>query len=308
VGVQNAHQVRGRDQWRDLVRAGALDLTQAFAQLRFDVLQPEGFVDLGFDSRRDDLAPATQPLGCESHAPIRRPLLQPFEVLSRPGCKEQADAEAARVSQIDRHLAGGDYLGWAGEPFDLRDQSQVRNELAAAAEVAGSNRADQAGHGTPQCFGSREGQFVGAMQVAGAQCGLADLQAFEDLALHRGSEPLHLLEPVLARRGLESSEVGNAEFLVEDVDLLRLQPGDREHVEHAFRYVPAQFFQQRMGAGVVQLGHDVGNRLANSGELAKPVLRDDAVEGFDERRERVRGAQVGFGTEVIVAGERRAAA
>ena len=152
------------------------------------------------------------------------------------------------------------------------------------------------------------GQLVGAVQVAGAQCGFADLQAFEDLALHRRSEPLDLLEPVLARRGLESSEVGNAEFLVEDVDLLRLQPGNREHVEHAFRDVPAQLFQQRVGAGAVQFGHDVGNRLANSGELAKPVLGDNAVERLDERRERIRGAQVGFGAEIIVAGERCAAA
>ena len=39
VGVQNAAQIRGRDERRDLVRRGALDLVQAFAQLRFDVLQ-----------------------------------------------------------------------------------------------------------------------------------------------------------------------------------------------------------------------------------------------------------------------------
>src|SRR4051794_21136960 len=128
-------------------------------------------------------------------------------------------------SQIDRHLAGGNSLGWAGEPFDLRDHSQVRNEFAAAAEVAGGDGADQAGQRTLQRFGSREGQLVGAVQVAGAQCGFADLQAFEDLALHRGSQPLDLLEAVFARCGLERREVGNAELLVEDVDLLRLQPG-----------------------------------------------------------------------------------
>src|SRR5207248_6402283 len=130
---------------------------------------PERAVDLGFVSSRNDLPPARQPLGCETHAPIRRPLLQSFEVLCRPGCKEQADAEAARVSEIDRHLAGGEYLRWAGEPFDLRDQSQVRNDLAAAAEVASGDCADQAEHGTPQRFGSRKGPLVGPVQVAGAQ-------------------------------------------------------------------------------------------------------------------------------------------
>jgi hypothetical protein len=90
---------------------------------------------------------------------------------------------------------------------------------------------------------------------------------------------------------------------VEDVDLFRLQAGNREHVEHAIRDVPAQLFQQRVCAGVVQFGYDGGNRLANSGKLAKPVLGDNAVERFDERREGVRSAQVGFGAEVIVAGE-----
>jgi hypothetical protein len=123
-----------------------------------------------------------------------------FEVLIRPGCKEETDTEAARVGQIDRHLAGGDYFGWASEPFDLRDQSQGRNELATAAEVAGGDGANQAGHGTPQRFGSREGQLVGAVQVACAQRGFADLQAFEDLALHRPSEPLDFLEPVPGAR------------------------------------------------------------------------------------------------------------
>jgi hypothetical protein len=64
--------------------------------------------------------------------------------------------------------------------------------------------------------------------------------------------------------------------------------------EDAFRDVPAQLFQQRVCAGVVQLGHDVGDRLANPGELAKSVLGDNAVERLDQRRERVRGAQVGL--------------
>jgi hypothetical protein len=40
----------------------------------------------------------------------------------------------------------------------------------------------------------------------------------------------------------------------------------------------------------------------------KPVLGDNAVERLDERRQGVRCAQVGFGAEVIVAGERCAPA
>ena len=61
-----------------------------------------------------------------------------------------------------------------GEPFDFRDKSQVRNELTAAAEVASGDRADQAGHGTLQRFGSRAGQLVGAVQMASAACVFAE--------------------------------------------------------------------------------------------------------------------------------------
>jgi len=68
----------------------------------------------------------------------------------------------------------------ASEPFDLGDDSQVRNELAAAAKVPGGDGADQAGHGPLQRCGSRAGQLVGAVQVASALHGFTDLQAFED--------------------------------------------------------------------------------------------------------------------------------
>jgi hypothetical protein len=58
----------------------------------------------------------------------------------------------------------------------------------------------------------------------------------------------------------------------------------------------------------VQLGDDVGDRLADARQLAQPVLGDDAVERLDQGGERVRGALVGFRAEIIVAGERGAPA
>ena len=58
----------------------------------------------------------------------------------------------------------------------------------------------------------------------------------------------------------------------------------------------------------MQLGDDVGDRLADPGKLAQPVLGDYAVERLDKRQERVRGALIGFRAEVIVADERCAPA
>src|SRR4051794_35000500 len=59
-----------------------------------------------------------------------------------------------------------------------------------------------------------------------------------------------------------------------------------------------------VAAGVVQFGHYISDRLTDPGKLTKPVLGDNAVERFDKRRKRVCGALVGFGAEIIVAGER----
>ena len=95
---------------------------------------------------------------------------------------------------------------------------------------------------------------------------------------------------------------------MEDVDLVRLEPGNREHVEHAVGDVPAQLVQQRMGAGACNLVTMSAIVSPIPGSSAQPVLGDDAVERLDQRRERVRRALVGFRAEVIVAGERGAPA
>lgn len=159
-----------------------------------------------------------------------------------------------------------------------------------------------------QRFGGRDGKFLRPMQVARALRVLADFQAFEDLALHGGAQSPDALQSVLARSGFERGQVADAEFLTENVDFLRFETGDRQHVEDTLRDILAQLFQQRMRAGAVQLGDDVGDRHADSGQPAQAVFGDDAVERLDQRREPVRGALIGFGAEVIVAGERCAPA
>src|SRR5205814_1326463 len=106
---------------------------------------------------------------------------------------------------VDRHLAGGRHLGRAREPFDLRDQGEVRNELTGATEVAGGDCTDQAGYGSPQRLGSRDGQLAGAVHMPRAERVLADLQAIEDLGLHRlctaDNDP-YLLGPSRLREGM----------------------------------------------------------------------------------------------------------
>ena len=126
--------------------------------------------------------------------------------------------------------------------------------------------------------------------------------------LERGSESLDRLQPIPARGGFEPSEVDNAEFLMNDVDLFGFEAGDRKHVEEALRHVATQLFQQWVRTAPVQPGEDVGDRRADARYIAQSVMTDDAVERLGQRGEAVRRAKIGFRAEIIVACERRAPA
>ena len=69
-------------------------------------------------------------------------------------------------------------------------RARFERELTAAAEVASGDRADQAGHGTLQRFGSRAGQLVGAVQMASAACVFANFKPVEDLTLNGRAQTL----------------------------------------------------------------------------------------------------------------------
>jgi hypothetical protein len=103
----------------------ALDLVEAFAQLRFDVLKIKRLVDVGLGSRCDDFAAAAQALRGERHAHRGGAAFQLLKVARRAGGKQQVDPEPARIGEVDRHFAGRDHLGRAGDLFYLGNQSKV---------------------------------------------------------------------------------------------------------------------------------------------------------------------------------------
>jgi hypothetical protein len=144
------------------------------------------------------------------------------------------------------------------------------------------------------------------MQVPRALGPLPDRQPVEDLPLQGGAEPLHLAEPILSRRLFELGEGVDTQLLVESVDLLGAQARNRQQLQYAFRDVLAHAFQQWMRAGAMQLGHDIGDGVADAGDLAQPVLVDDPLQRLAERGEAFGRAQIGARAVVIVAGERGA--
>jgi hypothetical protein len=59
-----------------------------------------------------------------------------------------------------------------------------------------------------------------------------------------------------------------------------------------------------MGAGRLELFDDVRNRVADAGNFAKAVLRDDLVERQAQREKIVGRAPIGFRPERVAAAER----
>src|SRR5436305_1490430 len=90
------------------------------------------------------------------------------------------------------------------------------------------------------------------------------------------------------------------------MDLLGTEARDGQKFQHAFRDLLAHAFEQRMRPGAVQLGDDVGDCLADAGNLAQAVLADDPLQRLAQRGEALGGAKIGTRAVVIVAGERGA--
>jgi hypothetical protein len=77
------------------------------------------------------------------------------------------------------------------------------------------------------------------VQVPSTLRALADFQAFEDLALHGGPSPLILFSRP-SRGGFQRGQVGDVELLMENIDFLRFETGDRKHIEDTLGDILAQ--------------------------------------------------------------------
>ena len=170
--------------------------------------------------------------------------------------------EATRVSQIDRHLAGGDYHGWAGEPFDFRDKSRlariartvlfrrVRSVLVRAhgdGLIAHTLNFDYEVRSAQEAFGelpdakTDDEMLDLALHIINKKAGRFDPTKFDDrydLALvelvkakmeGRKITPPKAPEPtrpsdLIADGGFERVQIGDAQLPVQNIDLFRLEP------------------------------------------------------------------------------------
>ncbi len=128
-------------------------------------------------------------------------------------------------------------------------------------------------------------------------------------------EPLH--DPVLQGRAealapsddvagagvLQLGEGADAERLVEPQDLLGAEAGNPEHRQDARRRLPAQLFQGRMRAGLVQRRDALGEPGTDAGNVAQPAPRDHLIEGHRQGAQGIGRPVVGACAIRVLAGE-----
>jgi hypothetical protein len=146
------------------------------------------------------------------------------------------------------------------------------------------------------------------MHMPRALRGLPDLEALQDLSLKRSPVPLGRLYPILLRGDLELREAGDAELPVKLEHLVGTQPRKRQELQHAFRNILSHSLERRMRPRAVKLGDNVGNGLADTGNISQPILGDEAIERLGDRRQILGCPDIGLGPIGISTGESRAAA
>jgi hypothetical protein len=112
---------------------------------------------------------------------------------------------------------------------------------------------------------------------------LPDLKALHDLSLKRGAKPLGRLYPILLRGDLQLRKAGDAELPVKLKHLVGTQPRKRQQLQHAFRDILPHSLEGRMRSGAMELGDDVGNGIADAGDLPQSVLGNDAIKRLTDR-------------------------
>src|ERR1700712_1637774 len=128
--MQEPTDVVVRNQRRELACDRQLDLTSVLAQLRFDVGEVEGRVDLGLRLTCNELAVPEKSVLIQLQAKLASPALEPVRMQLGACCEQQGDAVAGPISEPELHLIVEGEGADLGSLRDLGDERQVRHELA----------------------------------------------------------------------------------------------------------------------------------------------------------------------------------
>ena len=119
-----------------------------------------------------------------------------------------------------------------------------------------------------------------------------DRKVLQDFCLQRRAKSFHLANTVLRCCRLELGERGDTEFLVELEYLVGSNTREGEQFKHAFRYFLAQLFEAWMRSGLMKLGDDVRNCIADAGNICERTCRDNAIQRLRESAKTVSRLEV----------------
>ena len=103
-----------------------------------------------------------------------------------------------------------------------------------------------------------------------------DGEVLQDFYLQRGAKALYLADAVVLRSGFEIGKRGDAD-LMELEDLVGPTSGDREQFKDSFRHFLAQLFKTWMRFGLVELGDDICDSVADTRNLGERARSYHAV-------------------------------
>ncbi|MNY25155.1 hypothetical protein D3C86_1589160 [compost metagenome] len=125
---------------------------------------------------------------------------------------------------------------------------------------------------------------------------LEEADAREDLVLGLGPEALERDQPVLVAGVLQLADRGDAQALVDGLDLLGAEVGDGEHLDEARGRRGHQLGMDRGGAGLDHLADHLGEPRANPLDGGQLALGDQAREvqvgGLEQARPTREGADL----------------
>ena len=145
----------------------------------------------------------------------------------------------------------------------------------------------------PDRFEDRGDQATGHALQDPVADRLQELDPFQDLRLGLAAEPLQAGDPARLASGPEVSQAFNLQLVVQQLDLLRAEPGNPEQGDQPRRGRPLQILEGREMPGGGELG-DLGEHgRANPGNLRQAPILDHPREVGGQPLQRLTGVVIG---------------
>jgi hypothetical protein len=201
---------------------------------------------------------------------------------------------------VDDAGLGDEEIEDRGRLLRRDEEIDVADDLLGTAQAAGAAAADDIGMAAESVEDRFGGSERGAeMMFRGV--GAAERDAFTNFDLRLLTESGEFRNLAGLAGGFEFCDSFDAEFVVQDLDLLGTDAGDLEHFQKAGRSFGPEFVVVGHVTGGDELGDFLLERFAETFDVAETIFGDEFFERFVEGFKRAGGVCVRTGFEGIFA-------